>query len=190
MNPARPPHSCDSILGIHAPFVRHNLGASAQIYGNIVSLRGAGGLVGGLLIGRLSVRIAAHHLIAWSQAVVGVLTLVIVLVATVPVTLIGMALASVFGIFAFVSLQTMLQTGMPDRYRGRLFGTFLSTIALVFLLGTAAGSSLAGVIGIRPVMGLGGILVVGSAAITFIALRPFTDGPTIFREVRASDSHA
>jgi hypothetical protein len=56
----------------------------------------------------------------------------------------------------FVSLNTLLQVTAADAYRGRVFGAYLTLVALLTLAGQALGGILGDRIGIVPTLTMGG----------------------------------
>jgi MFS family permease len=151
-----------------APFVRHVLGASAQVYGSVVSIRGVGGLLGAVALGTLSRWFPPMVIIGGGALMVACLSLAIDILATVPATLVLVGIATFCGTASFVSRQTLFQSAVPSAYRGRVFGTFLSMIALSFVIGTSVGSLLATAIGIRPTMAIGAVVQI-VPAVTLLA---------------------
>ena len=56
------------------------------------------------------------------------------------------------GLASAIGFQTLLQGGADERYRGRVLGAFGTTVALTVLTGQVLGSTLAGPIGVLPVL--------------------------------------
>jgi predicted MFS family arabinose efflux permease len=100
----------DSILSaLIAPFVGGVLGAPAALFGLLLTLRGVGGLIGGLLLGSVATRVRTENVLVLSLVSVGIGTLVF---ATVPLVPVSMACAVALGIPAvgwIASQQTLLQ---------------------------------------------------------------------------------
>lgn len=76
-----------------------------------------------------------------------------------PVTLAAALLIGFPILFVDVGLTTLLQSGTDDAYRGRVYGSYISTVALVSLAGAAFATAVTDHIGIRPVFALGGGLL-------------------------------
>jgi MFS family permease len=158
-----------------APFVRHVLGASAQVYGSVVSIRGVGGLLGAVALTTLSRWFRPMTIIGAGALVVASLSLAIDLLASVPATLVLVGIATFCGTASFVSRQTLFQSVVPSAYRGRVFGTFLSMIALSFVVGTSLGSVLAAGIGIRSTMAIGAVVQIVPAIALLAWIRSVPD---------------
>jgi len=154
-----------------APFVRHVLGASAQVYGALVSVNGAGGLLGAVGLGLLSRHVRPMVIIGSGALLVAAFSLAVDLMPTVPGTLVGMGIATLCGTASFVSRQTLFQSSVPTAFGGRVFGTYLSMMALSSLIGMSIGSVLATGVGIRGTMAIGGAIQGVAAILLLLWLR-------------------
>jgi predicted MFS family arabinose efflux permease len=139
----------DSILSaLIAPFVGGVLGAPAALFGLLLTLRGVGGLIGGLLLGSVATRVRTENVLVLSLVSVGIGTLVF---ATVPLVPVSMACAVALGIPAvgwIASQQTLLQKSVADEYLGRIFGAFSATTALMLFVGSLSAGALGDLAGI------------------------------------------
>jgi predicted MFS family arabinose efflux permease len=139
----------DSILSAHiAPFLGGVLGAPAALFGLLLTLRGVGGLIGGLLLGSVATRVRTENVLVLSLVSVGIGTLVF---ATVPLVPVSMACAVALGIPAvgwIASQQTLLQKSVADEYLGRIFGAFSATTALMLFVGSLSAGALGDLAGI------------------------------------------
>jgi MFS family permease len=138
----------------------------------MLTAEGAGGIVAGILTRWVSRRFSPGPLLSWSNIAAGCVAVTIAVAATVPVTFAGIAVAGFLILFAVVSLNTLLQSEVPDRVRGRVFGTYLTVSAMASLLGSSVASLLADRIGIRLMFGLGGSLYGVGGLICLFALVP------------------
>ena len=135
---------------LFVPFANGVLGANALQYGFMVSVRGVGGLLGGLAAGSIVRRVQAGRL--WPMAYAGFgVTLIAQLVirAIQPVTAL-MIPAGLFANLGIVSGRTLLMTAFPDQHRGRLFGVWESFTGILLILGMAVASFFAKPIGVVP----------------------------------------
>jgi MFS family permease len=160
------------VVVVLAPYVRHTLGGSAQVYAWILAVQGLGGIMAGLAIERVSARIPPAPLLSASLFTLGLLTIAIAAIATIPATVVVMFLAGFSILFGVASLNTLLQAHVPDHLRGRVSGVFLSTVALMSLLGSLTASFSADAIGIRVMLGLGGALYMAGATVGLVVLTP------------------
>ena len=150
-------------------FIRQNLGGGAPEFGWLTSAQAVGGLIGGLVIGWLGYRILPNRL-AGALVFNGLLIVALVNLASFPFALILILLAGLPIVAYSVGVDTLLQRYVPDRYRGRVFGTLGTSMAIFLLLGQAVASSLGDSIGAVPFLNLKGILDIIAGLLAFIML--------------------
>jgi hypothetical protein len=90
-----------------APFIGGVLGASALVFGWVLTVRGAGGLAGGLAFGATSGRMKLARLIGPCTLLIGSIQVVMALLPSIPLTLVTMGLGGVAAIFSFVGISTL-----------------------------------------------------------------------------------
>lgn len=164
-----------------APFVRHVLHGSAQIYAWTLTAQGIGGVVASFFIGSLTKRTPPERLLAWSIFSLGILDMGIAVAQRVPVT-VGVAfIAGIAVLFGVASMNTLVQAKVPDALRGRVSGAFLTASALMSLVGSLIASVWADRIGIRLMLGIGGAVFAGAGLTAFLLLVP------LMRRMRASE---
>jgi MFS family permease len=83
-----------------------------------------------------------------------------------------MFLAGPPALFAVASLNTLLQSDVPDAYRGRIFGAYLTVNALASLLGSILAGIVADKVGSRLMLGVGGSIFVATGAVALWLLLP------------------
>lgn len=153
-----------------APFVRHILAGSAEYYSCAVTLTGVSGMAGALVMGAAGRRAGPRALAAGGLIFLGVIALVEVLAANRVLTLVISLLVGVPSEFVGASLNSLIQAGAEDAYRGRVYGTYATTTSLTLLLGTVFATLVADRLGIRAAL-IGGSLVLllaGSIAMTVL----------------------
>lgn len=128
-------------------FVRKVLAGSAVDYGSLLSIQAVGSLLGGVIIGQVGKRIAPARLLGICTVLFGLIDLLIVdiplFIPSLIIVMILFALVGIPGTGGMVSFNTLLQTAVDDRLRGRVFGTFMAAGGMLIL----AGMVLAGAIG-------------------------------------------
>jgi MFS family permease len=133
----------EGILGVLMfVFVQESLRGGAIELGWLLTAQAVGGLLGGLFIGRLGKRYEPWKLVAVGFMLMGLIDL---LIFTIPVLAVGLVLFIVVGIPITglqAGSQTLFQTSVADRYRGRVMGAFGTTGAILLLAGTAIASTL------------------------------------------------
>lgn len=152
------------------PFVEKILGVGALEFGWLLTARGVGGIAGGLVIGQVGNRLSSHRLVAASLLAAGLIFLTMINFPSFPLALVLITLLGIPSIGAFVTVQTMLQASVADEYRGRVFGAYGTTIALLMLAGMGTASVLADFLGAVPVLDLAGLLFIvsGMAALALL----------------------
>lgn len=157
-----------------APFVNGVLGGSALVFGWILTVRGVGGLAGGVVLGTATRRIRASRLIGPAVLLMGGVLLAMVLFASIPAVAVAMFLGGIAAICIFVNISSLLQQGMPDRYRGRVFALYGAVGALAALSGNILGSLLGDVVGISHMLEIAASLNVLAGIIAITMLRGAT----------------
>ena len=156
------------------PFINQVLHGDAQIFGWIVTAQGVGGLVGGLLIGRIGRLFSPTWIMSVSAWLLGAIVLVVVNIPWLPLVLGLIALVGIPVVAFVVTESTLLQTGVADQYRGRVFGAYGTTQALTLLAGMGLASALGDRVGVVPLLDLvGGLyLLCGLIILATVGRRP------------------
>ena len=148
------------VLVLLIPFVQAILGLNAQDYGWMQTAVGIGAVTGSLVIGSVGRYLPAHRLLVVAIGAVGVLTFIL---ANSRSLLLILGLLAVLGLPVtgwMVSLQSLLQSAVPDQYRGRVFGAYDTTTTLFVLCGMGLGGALAGRLGIVLMLEVAGSLYI------------------------------
>ncbi|HEU5098913.1 MAG TPA: MFS transporter [Roseiflexaceae bacterium] len=165
-----------NVLGF--PWLKQVLHGDALVRGWMTSAQAIGGLIGGLLIGRVSRRVPTALLIGLSGIVLGVVSLTLINVTVLPIDqALGLPAALALKLLQgvpiiglFISIDTLLQKSVADRYRGRIFGAYGAISALTMLFGQAAASLLGDRVGlVRMLDGMGAMyLLAGICALLLL----------------------
>lgn len=153
----------DAILSaILAVFVQQDLGFNAIQFGWLMTARGLGGLMGGLLIGQFGRRFSPTQLISGGLLLSGA-SIYVMLARPSLLFLIGILVLIGPALMAWIiSMQTIGQKEAEDAYRGRVFGAIGTTTTLIMFFGSAMAGLLADQIGTS-------ILVAASASFYILA---------------------
>jgi MFS family permease len=155
---------------VFAPFVTVALHGGSMEMGWLMGAQAVGGIIGGLSVGWVARRTVTTRLFAVCTVIFGFIDLMIFNYPAfftgiaVPIALFVLVGIPTAGIFA--SAMSVIQSAVPDEYRGRVFGTLFAVMGLMQLI----GASLAGVLGDRlgPVLLLniqgGGYVLAGVIA--------------------------
>ena len=151
-------------------FVKDVLGGGSPEFSWIITAYGAGGIAGGFLAAWLGPAVGEARLLALSAAANGVLLLLMFNIPVLPlVVALGVpAGATVVG--WFVGAQTLLQKWVPDSYRGRVFGAYETTQALLFLVGIGLAAALTATLGVVVVLSAVGALYLLAGAVAWVVL--------------------
>jgi predicted MFS family arabinose efflux permease len=141
------------------PYVADVLRGGAQELGWMMTAQAVGGLVGGVLVGRLSQRVAPAAFIGPGLLILGLLDIAIFNMPVLALNLLFFVLAGPAVIGLQTGIQTLLQTNVEDRYMGRVFGAFGTVISLAILTGQLVASLVGGTTGAAPLMTLAGGLM-------------------------------
>jgi MFS family permease len=176
------------IWAVLPAFVRGSLHGNAQFYSWVLTAQGAGGIAAGFAVGWVTRRLTPGHLLAWGLSALGLLSLIAAVAVSRSVTLVAFFLAGPPALLGVASLNTLLQSDVPDAYRGRVFGAYLTLNALASLSGSIVAGLLADRVGSRFMLGVGGaILVIAGVLAVWLLLPALTE---IRREVRQPTVHA
>jgi len=159
------------------PFVKEILHGGPQDFGLLASAQAIGGLVGSLFIGRIGRTLRPGILIPISGFLFGLSDIALANLpghGGLPPLLVGVVAISLAGapVVGFsVGLQTLLQSSAANIYRGRVFGAYGATVALMTLVGQAIASVLGDRLGVVPVFTLAGCFEFLGGLVAFVLLR-------------------
>ena len=163
----------EGIMGtLFAPYVRHVLHGSGQVYGVITGVQAIGGVVGGFLVAVVAERWSPVTMVWAGSIAFGVVDLAIFLYPLLWVNAwpaaAGMVLVGLPGAAVVAGTMTLFQRNTTDDKRGRVF----SLLSLVQAVSVVVGSTLAGFFGgpsgIIPILALqgAGYVVAGLLVLT------------------------
>ena len=153
------------------PLVKVLMGGGAQLLGWLMMAQGAGGLLGGLLVGQFGKRISPQRISAVGLVATGMVILAIIRFPHSALVLPLMAIAGVAAAAWIISSETMLQLGTSDQFRGRIFGTLGTTSALASLVGMLLAGALADLLGLVLILSISGGLYIVSGLMAWVMLR-------------------
>lgn len=160
----------DGILSIMlVPFVYTILHGDAQIFSWMLIAGAIGGLIGGMLLPRLRLLTTPSRLIWIGGTMIGALMILMISFPSIPLALALSGLSGVGAVGFGVGTSTLLQSGAPDQYRGRIFSSYSTTLALMSLAGMSFTSALGNQIGIIPML----YLAAGIALLSGLLARPW-----------------
>jgi MFS family permease len=156
-------------------FTERTLGGGARELGWIVSAQAVGGVVGGLLGGWAGHRIPTRWLVGGGTVLMGVGDLAIFNYPRwYPELWPALALMAAVGVPAallMAGVMSVLQTAVEDRWRGRVFGTALTVMAALSLVGTLLAATLGDRLGPVLLLNVQGLGLVAGGLYVITALR-------------------
>ncbi len=163
----------DAILSaVLVVFIQDDLGMGAVEFGTMMTARGLGGIVGGVMVAYVASKLSMEQIAAGSLAIVGVIILAMVAFPSMVILLPLLVLVGIASIFGFITIQTVLQLGTEDQFRGRVFGAFGTTVSLLMFAGSGIGGALADVLGAEILMNFTGIIYLSAAGLAAVLLTP------------------
>ena len=166
----------EGVMGaLFVVFVSDVLLGNATHYGTLVSAQAVGSLIGLALLVPWTRHLRADRLLGTALVCFGAIDLAIFNApAVVPWFELEVALFVAVGIPIVVltpALMTLLQTEVPDRYRGRVLGSLGTTEALFRVTGLALGGLLAVPFGVVTILNLQGVSQIVAGAVVLWMLR-------------------
>lgn len=158
------------LTALLVPLVKNVYHGDAFLLGFLMTFRGAGGLVGGLLTDLFSKRVRTPYLMAVGFFLSGATLLVIINIPSIPLAALLLAACGIVVMFWIIGSQTLLQSNIADAYRGRVFGAYDTTSAVLSVIGLTLGSVLGNTVGILPVLDAANALYLLAGVLTLVLL--------------------
>jgi len=140
-------------------FVKSILGAGDEGYGLLVSVAGAGALLGSLLAGWIGKKFSASALFCWTGVLGGLTFFLYANVRYFAVTLAIVLLQMVIFAVGQVVAQALLQQLVPEELRGRVFAQIITGYTVIRLVGAGLWGALIDHIGVISVFNIAGGIV-------------------------------
>lgn len=151
-------------------FVEGVLGGGAPEFSWLIAGLGLGGIIGSFLVGWLGGIISPTRLLALALLANGGILLLMFGFPTLPLALALSLPAGMSVVGWFVGSQTILQSWVPDRYLGRVFGAFETTQALLLLAGMGLAVTLGDLLGTVPMLLLAACLTLLAGVLAWVRL--------------------
>lgn len=151
-------------------FLQGDVGLNAAEFGWILTARGVGGLLGGLLIAQLGQKLSNRQLASWGLIGSGGLMLVMLAMPTLPALLVLVGVMGIPLMAWIVSMHTQLQQVTTDEYRGRIFGAYGTSAALLMLISSALAGASADWLGAAVLLFIAALIFIMSGVLGWILL--------------------
>jgi MFS family permease len=144
---------------------------NAEIFGLLVAVQAVGGILGGLIAGKVGTRISAARLFGWAEIILGVVLLLRYNIPDLPILFAMTLLIGLPAALGIAALETLFQRNVPNTHLGRIYGALNTTVGLTSLFGVLGISGVLGeVLGIVPVLNIaaGITMLTGLLALLFL----------------------
>jgi MFS family permease len=158
-----------SVLGI--PYIalmpvlaRDRLGLGAGGYGVMLSVLGIGGLAGALALAAAGLHIRRGPIVARTATIYATLLLILSFVRLPGLAYPILLMTGFLMIVNNAMANGMLQTMVPDEYRGRLMSIYsMIVVGLPQVLGAFSAGAIAGIIGVHWAIRIAALIMIGFA---------------------------
>lgn len=138
-----------------APYMVDIVKAGPEVYGWLSAVQAAGGILGGLMAGKVSQKMATGRVYGWAELVLGGIIFLRYNIPYLPVLFVMTFLIGLPAALGAAALDTLFQQKVPNAYLGRIIGTLNTTIGFTSLFGVLGISGLLGeALGIIPVLNI------------------------------------
>lgn len=140
-------------------------------YSTLTTAQGVGAIVAGMLMATLTTRLGHGRVLGLMQAALVVSTLTLARTTTLPAAALMMGVYGFALVLIFVNTNTLLQTQVPDDFRGRVLSLFTLTFVGVAPVGALLMGGVADLVGTPTTITLYACLN-GAAALAIFARWP------------------
>ena len=155
---------------LYVPFVADVLHGGPSALGWLSTTGAIGGLLAGLIVGQWGRKVQPRYLTAYGTLATGCMMLALYSQTSLRAVMVLSFLLFVPVIASSVGATTMLQSGVQDRYRGRVFGALGTTIAVVGLVSLWLSGVLGAMFGVVTMLRVAGAVTVLSGLLAFVLL--------------------
>jgi MFS family permease len=145
-------------------FARDEFHVGEGAYGLLAGALGTGATLGSVLLGAYGDGLRRSRLVVVALAGYGLAVAGMGATPSYAGGLVAMFLIGLGYLVVVSALQTSLQIGVDDRYRGRVVALYGMAFVGAYPLGSLVQGALADVFGVRPVVSAAGLLLIGYAA--------------------------
>ena len=145
--------------------------AGAGVFGMLVAVQAVGGIIGGLLAGKVGQRVSTARLYGWAEIVLAVVMAIRYNIPELPVLFVMTLLVGLPAALGIAALDTLFQRNVPNTHLGRILGALNSIVGVTSLFGVLGISGVLGeVLGIVPVLNIaaGITMLTGFVALLFL----------------------
>ena len=158
-----------------APYMVKIVKAGPDIFGWLTAVQAAGGIIGGLMAGRVSQKMATARVYGWAELILGAIIFIRYNIPHLPVLFVMTFLIGLPAALGAAALDTLFQQKVPNAYLGRIVGALNTTIGFTSLFGVLGISGILGeTLGIIPVLNIaaGITALTGLIALLYLPAKP------------------
>jgi MFS family permease len=138
-----------------APFIVEIVKVGPHVFGWLITVQAIGGIIGGLLVGRMNQKMPIVRLYGWAEIILGLMIFLRYNIPYLPVLFIMTFLLGLPAAMGAAALDTLFQQNVPNTHLGRILGALNTTVGLTSLFGVLGISGLLGeMLGILPVLNI------------------------------------
>ena len=145
--------------------------AGADVFGLLVAVQAIGGILGGLLAGKVGERVRTSRLYGWAEIILAILMALRYNIPEIPILFVMTLLVGFPAALGIAALETLFQRNVPNTHLGRISGVLNSTVGITSLFGVLGISGVLGeTVGIVPVLNIaaGITMLTGIIALLFL----------------------
>lgn len=152
-------------------FIQRVMHGGSEVYGWMITAQGVGSLVGALLVGGVTKFVRPAYLVTCALVIASCSFFVIINVPVLGLVIPLIAFVGLFSVGGMIVFQTLLQSNVSDKYRGRVFGTLSTVLSLSMLVGMLIASAFGDFLGVVPLLNVVPVLFLLGGGIAWVKLQ-------------------
>jgi predicted MFS family arabinose efflux permease len=138
-----------------APYMIEIVKVGPDVFGWLITVQAIGGMIGGLLVGKLNQKLSIAQLYGWAELILGLFIFIRYNIPYLPVLFVMTFLLGLPAALGSAALDTLFQQKVPNSYLGRIIGALNTTVGLTCLFGVLGISGILGErLGMIPVLNI------------------------------------
>jgi MFS family permease len=138
-----------------APYMVDIVKVGPEVFGWLTTVQAIGGILGGLLAGKVSQRMTTPRLYGWAELVLGLFIFFRYNIPQLPVLFVMSFLVGLPAALGAAALDTLFQQKVPNTHLGRIIGALNTTVGLTSLFGVLGIAGILGdILGVVPVLNI------------------------------------
>ena len=156
---------------LSAAFILDVVKVGPEIFGLLVTVQAVGGIIGGLIAGKVGQKMATAGMYGWAEIILGLILLGRYNIPYLPVLFVMTLLTGLPAALGMAALETLFQQKVPNSHLGRISGALNTTVGLTSLFGVLGISGMLGeVLGVVPVLNIAASITILTGMIALVFL--------------------